>query len=521
MKLRTFLSCCALVFSTHALADVKPEAPREENKAANTSKSENDQSKEKPESEERKTPKDVSTKHAITLAGQRLEYTAVAGMLPIRDAEGKTKAEIFYIAYTKDGLNDLSQRPVTFSFNGGPGSSSVWMHLGLLGPRRVKLQDDGSAVPPPYQLVDNEYSLLDETDLVFVDPVGTGYSRATKADEAKNFYGVAEDARSVAEFIRLYVTQNTRWSSPKFLIGESYGTTRAAALSGELAQKHRMNLNGIMLVSTVLNFQTIWGGEGNDLPHVLYLPSYTATAWHHRKLAPDLQKLTIQEVLKQAEAFAMGEYLQGLMLGAALPEPQRKALVDKMARFTGVSAEWLDRANLRPGLERFSVELLREQRLQVGRFDSRYTGHVRNGLASSAEGDPSADAFFSPFASTFNQYVRSELKYVEDRPYEILASVGKWNWGAENDFVNVADTLAVAMTRNPFLKVHVSCGYTDMATPYFASHYTFNHLNVAPEIAKNITIDDYYAGHMMYLNLPDLAKQRADLVKFIRTASGR
>ncbi|HSI65075.1 MAG TPA: peptidase S10 [Candidatus Saccharimonadia bacterium] len=524
MKLRALLFCSLVFFSTHLPAEVKEEPSQksgESGKAGKPGEGEKDDDKEKPGSKGRESPKVSSTKHAITLGGQMVEYVATAGTLPLKDAEGKTTAEIFYVSYTKDGLNDLSQRPVTFSFNGGPGSSSVWMHLGLLGPRRVKLQDDGSAVPPPYHLVDNEYSLLDETDLVFIDPVGTGYSRATKPDEAKTFFGVAEDARSVAEFIRLYVTQNTRWESPKFLIGESYGTTRAAALSGELAQKHRMNLNGIMLVSTVLNFQTIWGGEGNDLPHVLYLPSYTAAAWHHRKLAPDLQKLTIQEVLKQAETFAMGEYLQALMLGSSLPVEQRKAVVDKMARFTGVSADWLDRANLRPSLERFCVELLRDQRLQVGRFDSRYTGHVRNGLAAGVEGDPSADAFFSPFASTFNHYVRSELKYTDDRPYEILASVGKWNWGADNDFLNVADTLAVAMTRNPFLKVHVSCGYTDMATPYFASHYTFNHLNIAPEIARNITIDDYYAGHMMYLNLPDLAKQRADLGKFIRAASGR
>ncbi|QIF05093.1 peptidase S10 [Roseimicrobium sp. ORNL1] len=521
MKLCTLLLCFPIALATPIHADVKAEPPREEGKEAAPAKEGNDQNKEKPPSQGRKSPETSTTKHTIVLSGVRMEYTATAGTLPIRDAEGKTKAEIFYIAYTKDGLNDLSQRPVTFSFNGGPGSSSVWMHLGLLGPRRVKLQDDGSAVPPPYQLVDNEYSLLDETDLVFIDPVGTGYSRATKPEDAKLFFGLAEDARSVAEFIRLYVTQNTRWASPKFLIGESYGTTRAAALSGELANKHRMNLNGIMLVSTVLNFQTIWGGEGNDLPHVLYLPSYTATAWHHRKLPEDLQKLPIQDVLKQAEAFAVGEYLQAIMLGAALPDEQRKAVLEKMARFTGVSADWLDRANLRPGLERFSVELLRDRRLQVGRFDSRYTGHVRNGLASSAEGDPSGDAFFAPFASTFNHFIRTELKYIDDQPYEILASLGKWNWGAENDFVNVAETLAVAMTRNPFLKVHVSCGYTDLATPYFASHYTFKHLNVAPEISKNITIDDYYAGHMMYLNLPDLAKQRTDLGKFIRAATGR
>ncbi len=521
MKLKMFFAL-ALWLASMAAGDVSAQAPPVVAAAgAEPKDAKPEAAAKKPGSDDFKTPADSVTKHAVTVGGQRLEYTATAGTLPIRDAEGKKTAEIFYIAYTKDGPVDAAVRPVTFSFNGGPGSSSVWMHLGLLGPRRVKLKDDGSAVPPPYTLIDNEHTLLDETDLVFIDPVGTGYSRATKLDEARKFYGLAEDAKSVAEFIRLYVTRNTRWASPKFLIGESYGTTRAAALSQELAQKHRMNLNGIMLVSVVLNFQTIWGGEGNDLPHVLYLPSYTATAWHHQKLPPDLQKLPLPEVLKQAEAFAMGDYQQALALGMGLPADRRKSVLTQLARFTGLTEGWLDRADLRPSLERFSVELLRDKNLQTGRFDSRYTGHVRNRLAASSEGDPSADAVFSAFGSTFNHYVRSELKFEDDRPYEILASLGPWNWGAENDFVNVAETLAAAMTKNPFLRVHVSCGYTDMATPYFATRYTFNHLNVAPEIARNVTMDDYEAGHMMYLNLPDLVKQKADLARFIKMSAAK
>lgn len=476
-------------------------------------------------SEEKKTretlpPPNAVTKHSLTLNGQKLDYTATAGTLPLKDKEGKTVANIFYIAYTKDGVSDLTKRPVTFSFNGGPGSSSVWMHLGLLGPRRVKLRDDGSPPPPPYELVDNEYSLLDETDLVFIDPVGTGYSRATKPEEAKKFYGVKEDTRSVGEFIRLYVTKNTRWSSPKFLIGESYGTTRAAALSGELSQEHRMNLNGIMLLSTVLNFQTIWGGPGNDLPHVLYLPSYTAAAWYHHKLAPDLQKLPLEQVLKQAEDFAAGDYNHALLLGSNLDKKKYEAVLKQMSRLTGLSEQYLDRANLRPALSRFNVELLRDRDQQIGRFDARYTGFVRDRLSDTAEGDPSADAVFSVFASNFNQYVRTELKYDEDEPYEILAGVGPWNWGAENSFANVAGTLAASITANPFLKVHVSCGFYDMATPYFASRYTFSHLDINPALMKNIMLDYYTAGHMMYLNLPDLQKQKADLARFIKGASG-
>lgn len=470
---------------------------------------------------EKDKPRIVQTQHSVVVNGTAISYTATAGMMPLKDGEGKTVAEIFYMAYTRDGVADLTRRPLTFSFNGGPGSSSVWMHLGLLGPKRVKLKDDGSPVPPPYELVDNEHSLLDETDLVFIDPVGTGYSRALKQEDAKKFYGVKEDTTSVAEFIRLYVTKNTRWASPKFLIGESYGTTRAAALSGELGSRHLMNLNGIMLVSAVLNFQTIWGGPGNDLPHVLYLPSYTATAWHHQKLGPDLQKLPLKEVLAQAETFAIGEYNHALMQGSALAPEVRKAVLEKLAAFTGLTPAYLDRADLRPSLQRFAVELLRDKDLQIGRFDSRYTGHVRDRLTETSEGDPSADAIFSAYASTFNHYIRTELKFEEDKPYEILTgAVQPWNWGAENDFVNVAEVLAKSMTKNPFMKVHVSLGYTDLATPYFAAKYTFNHLDVAPEIARNLVMDDYTAGHMMYLNLPDLAKQKADLARFIRQASG-
>jgi len=475
----------------------------------------------KDDKKDEKADKKVETEHSITLGGQKIDYTATVGTLALKDAEGKTTADIFYIAYTKKSTSDAATRPLTFSFNGGPGSSSVWMHLGLLGPKRVKLRDDGFAVPPPYQLVENDSSLLDETDLVFIDPVSTGLSRATKPADAKNFHGLNEDAKSIGEFIRLYVTKNSRWLSPKFLIGESYGTTRAAALSGELLDTHRMNLNGIMLVSTVLNFQTIWGSDGNDLPHVLYLPSFAATAWYHKKLPADLQSKRLTEVLAEAEKFASGDYNQALLLGSSIPAAQRAVTVKQMARLTGLSEAFVSAANLRVSLGRFNAELLRDRRLVVGRFDSRYTSTVRDPLSSQAECDPSADAIFSVFASTFHHYLRNDLKFEDDRPYNILASVGKWNWDAENHYADVTETLAESMTTNPYLKVHVSNGYFDMATPYFASRYTFNHLTVHPDLMKNITHDDYTAGHMMYLNQPDLKKQKTDLSKFIRAASGQ
>ena len=516
----SLLACLAFALSSASLSsqEKKPDAP-------SASQSEKKDGEKKPEAEksDSKPPASITTEHSLTLNGQKIEFTATAGLLPLKDAEGKTTAEIFHIAYVKKETDPAkaAKRPLTFSFNGGPGSSSVWLHLGLLGPKRVKLQDNGFAVPPPYELVDNEFSLLDETDLVFIDPVGTGYSRASKPDEAKNFHGLNEDARSVAEFIRLYVSREKRWLSPKFLIGESYGTTRAAALSGELSRAHRMNLNGIMLVSTVLNFQTIWGGSGNDLPHVLYLPGYAATAWYHKKLPADLQSQPLTAVLKEAEDFATGDYNQALLLGSALDTTRRTAVVKKMARLTGLSESFIDAANLRVPLQRFNAELLRAERLVVGRFDSRYTSHVQDPLSETAERDPSADAIFSAFASTFNHYVRADLQFEEDRPYHILAGLGKWNWGAENEFVNVADILADSMTANPFLKVHVSNGIYDLATPYFAARHTFTHLSLHPDLQKNIIQSDYTAGHMMYLNLPDLAKQKADLAKFIRQASGQ
>ncbi len=494
--------------------------PAEESKKE--SKESGAKAEEKSDAKDEKPEKRSQTRHGMTIGGQKVDYTAIAGLMALKDAEGKPTAEIFYIAYTKDSVGGAPAvaRPLTFSFNGGPGSSSVWMHMGLLGPKRVKLAAGGFAVPPPYELVENEYCLLDETDLVFIDPVSTGYSRATKPDEAKNFHGVNEDARSIGEFIRLYVTKHSRWPSPKFLIGESYGTTRAAALSGELLESHRMNLNGIMLVSTVLNFQTIWGGEGNDLPHVLYLPSFAAAAWYHKKLAPELQAKPLADVLEEAEAFASGPYNRALLVGAALPAAERASIAKQMARLTGLQESFVDAANLRVSLSRFNAELLRDRRLVLGRFDCRYTSAVRDPLSDGAERDPSADAVFSAFASTFQHYVRNDLNFEEDRPYNVLANVGRWNWSAENRFADVSGTLAESLSTNPFLKVHVSSGFFDMATPYFASRYTFNHLTVHPDLFKNITHDTYTAGHMMYLNLPDLKKQKSDLAKFIRGASG-
>jgi carboxypeptidase C (cathepsin A) len=475
--------------------------------------------KERPKEPQEKA---VQTSHNITIDGKRLSYTATAGTILLRDEEeDKPIASIFYIAYTRDETKDLATRPITFSFNGGPGSSSVWMHLGLLGPRRVHLAEDGGALPAPYQLQDNEYSLLDETDLVFIDPVSTGYSRAIPPKEARRFHGLREDVRSVADFIRLYVTRHKRWPSPKFVIGESYGTTRAAALSGELSDQLKMNVNGIMLVSTVLNFQTLDAKPGNDLPFVLYLPSYAVTAWFHKKLAPELQALPLADVFNQAQTFATGDYKTALFEASALDDAARAKVVAQYARLTGLSTNYVDRANLRVPLFRFASELLADENRVIGRYDGRYKGYVRDRLAGRMEQDPSYEAVASAFASTFNNYIRVELKYETDLPYEVLTSVQPWNWDTSNGYVDVADILADVLTRNPFLKVHVSSGYYDLATPLLATQYTFNHLGVDQALLSNITLDSYTAGHMMYLNLPDLKKSKIDLARFIKSASGQ
>jgi carboxypeptidase C (cathepsin A) len=475
-----------------------------------------DAAKEKPkDGEERR----VETRHRVTIGGQSIDYMAVAGTLQLRDAEQKPTASIFYIAYTREGVKDPDSRPLTFSFNGGPGSSSVWMHLGLLGPQRVVLAEDGSALPPPYRLVNNEHSLLDMSDLVFIDPVSTGFSRAAEPKDVGKFHGLHEDAAAVAEFIRLYVTRNLRWPSPKFVIGESYGTTRAAALSGELSQRHKLNLNGIILVSTVLNFQTIETARGNDLAYLMYLPSYCATAWYHKKLPADLQQLPLTNVVALARDFAITNYNQALFRGATLSADERRAFAGHMARLTGLSADYLDRADLRVAMGRFAAELLADRQRVLGRYDGRYTGYVRDRLANAMEQDPSFEAVASAFASSFNHYVRTDLKFESDLPYEVITSVGPWNWGQVNGYVNVAETLASAMTRNPFLKVEACCGYYDLATPFFATEYTFSHLGIDPSLLANVTLDYYTAGHMMYLNQPDLKKQKADLARFIRAAS--
>ena len=477
---------------------------------------------EKPKDEKKPAPpeeKSVPTKHSLMIDGREIKYTATAGTIILKLEDGTPKASIFYIAYTKDDVSDPAQRPITFSFNGGPGAASVWLHLGALGPRHVQMGDAGALLPPPYKLVDNEYSLLDVTDLVFIDPVSTGYSRAVPGETPNQFHGVTQDVESVADFIRLYTTRNKRWSSPKFLAGESYGTTRAAGLSGYLQQRYGMYLNGILLISTILNFETAEFDTGNDLPYILFLPTYTAIAWYHKKLPADLQG-DLQKAIEESRKFAAGEYLDALMAGDALPSAGRSETAQKLSRLTGVSQDYVDRANLRVEIGRFTKELLRNERLTVGRIDARFTSMDRDAAGERPEFDPSIAAIIGPYAGMLNDYVRNDLKFDSDLPYEVLtARVRPWNYAPyENRYVNVADTLRQAMTQNPFLHVFVAKGYYDLATPFFAADYTVEHLGLDPTLRGHITGAYYEGGHMMNVHPPSLAKLKQDMAKFISSS---
>lgn len=478
-----------------------------------------EETKEKPKVEDQL----VQTQHSVKIGGKTVKYTATAGTMVLREeddekGEHEPKASIFYVAYTVDPKNGKA-RPLTFSFNGGPGSASVWLHLGLLGPRRVDVEKDGAGLPPPYSLVDNEFSLLDETDLVFIDPVTTGYSRQVPGEKAKTFHGLTKDMETVAEFIRLYTTRHTRWTSPKFLIGESYGTTRAAALSGFLQERLGMYLNGIMLISSILDFSTAYFGPGNDLPHILFLPSFTATAWYHKKLEPGLQQ-NLRKTLNEVEEFARGEYALALMQGDGLPKLEREAIVAKLARYTGLSQDYIERTNLRVEIMRFTKELQRDKRLTTGRLDTRFTAADRDAAGETWEFDPSYAVIQGPYTATFNDYIRGELGFETDLPYEILsARVHPWSYKEnENSYVNVAETLRKAMSMNPYLKVFVANGYYDLATPYFATEYTFNHLQLEPSLRENISMEYYEAGHMMYVHRPSLVAQKEHLANFIRNS---
>lgn len=451
------------------------------------------------------------TSHTLKINDQTIDYLATAGHYIIKDPQGKPEASIFFVAYTKKNVVDLATRPVTFCFNGGPGSSSVWLHIGAFGPMRLATNEEGFPLLPAH-LENNDYSLLDLTDLVFIDPVSTGYSFAIPMDEAKKFYGVEKDIQSVGEFIRLYVTRNDRWLSPKYIAGESYGTTRAAALAYDLFEKDRMSINGIILVSSILNFQAYWQDVGNDLPYILFFPSYTAAAWYHKRIKDPKE---LRETLLSAETFAMGDYATALLQGDKVDPTEKEMVVETMSQLLGVSKEFILRNNLRIDVFHFMKELLRDQNRVIGRFDARFTGIDTSPASSHAMQDPSFAILFPPFTQVFNHYLRHDLKVESDSQYEVLKDLGSWDYGkAVNQYFDVTEELQKVMSKNPEMTVYVASGLYDLATPYFAGEYVLNHLNLDPEIKKNVQNSFFEAGHMLFIHKPSLRKLKKELTSF-------
>ena len=471
------------------------------------------------------THKPVFTTNTVAIAGRRVTYVAETGMLPILKTDGTSRASVFYVAYTRTGLprqseaaagqTNLAARPVTFCFNGGPGSSSVWLHLGALGPRRVKMNEDGTLPPLPFGLVDNEYSILDGSDLVFIDPVATGFSRPVKDEKPDQFFGDSADLDSVGEFIRLWTTRHERWLSPKYLCGESYGVFRAAGLADHLRSRYGMYLSGLVLVSGVLDFATIWNNPGNDTPYPLYLPAFTAAAQFHKKLPPDLQS-DLPRALAEARAFAQGEYTAALQQGAALPADERKKIVGELARLTGLSPQVIEDNHLRVDSGVFRKQLLRDKGLILGAYDARITGRDDDPASPYPDFDPSSAATLGPFSAAMNSYARGELKFEDDLPYEILAGVQPWNYGVRNNYANAGERLAATMNQNPYMRVLVLGGRCDLVCPIDTMRYALGHMQLDAAYRTNITYAEFDAGHMMYVNLPDLQKMQRDLEDFLK-----
>ncbi|HSR40087.1 MAG TPA: hypothetical protein VLL95_14335 [Phnomibacter sp.] len=469
-------------------------------------------------------PEKFVTKHSIKIDGKQINYTATAGTLILKNEKEEPIASFGYTAYSKDGETDMSNRPVTFSYNGGPGSSSIWLHMGIMGPRRVVVNDPSPNGPAPYKLEDNNYSILDVSDVVMMDPVGTGLSKAVGKAKNADFWGVDADIRSVSQFIKNYVQENERWNSPKYLLGESYGTFRSAGVADYMQTNYGISVNGIVLVSNVLDLRTLLFLPGDDLPFILYLPTYAATAWYHNKLAN--KPANLDAFLKEVRQYAYNDYAAALMKGDQLTAEEREKVLNKLVAYTGASKDYWDKANLRVNQPQFCQELLRNEGLVVGRLDSRYKGYSQNLLSEYAFVDPQSEDISPAFMSAFMHYYTTELKVSKDKNYNFGAySLPGFNWDWKHQrsesmgfgvgTPSTAPDLLNAISNNPKMKVLVLNGIYDMATPLAGSEYTMDHLGINKKIKPNITHKYYEAGHMMYIHNESAALFKKDVSEFI------
>lgn len=499
---------------TTAASAVTPDKTAESSKPAEPAKTETSEAADKEEHYDVAEVTPVATHHKMTLNGKTLNYTATAGRLPIKRDDGKTEAEMFFVAYTLDG-QESAKRPLTFSFNGGPGSASVWLHMGALGPKRVVLQANGFMPAAPYRLEDNPDTLLDRSDIVMVDAMATGYSRAANAELTKKFLGVKGDVQAFGEFIRLYISRYDRWSSPLFLLGESYGTTRAAGIAGYLAD-HGIAFNGVTLLSMAVDFQTLEWNKSNDLPYFLLVPTFNMIAGYHHKLAADLTQ-DVAKTRDEVVRWSSNEYALALGKGDAMTPEEHRKMVEQLARYIGLRPEVVEEHNLRIDVPTFTHELLLDQKLVTGRLDGRFSSP---NPGSDHFYDPTGAAILPPYTSAFNNYLRTELNYKSDMPYRVFAydqpGFQKWEWGnAVEGFPSTAGGLRSAMIKNPYMKILVMEGYYDLATPFAAANWTMDHLDLGPQLRQNISYATYNSGHMVYVDRAEHDKMKKDLVDFM------
>ncbi len=463
-----------------------------------------------------KEEKTSQTSHLVRLDGREIKYTATVGTLPIRLDDGKVAARMFFVAYTKDG-EEARTRPVSFLYNGGPGSASVWLHMGSFAPKHVQMAEDGFQPAPPFHLVDNDNTLLDVSDLVFVDAIDTGFSRVAPGVSNTYFHDQEGDLRAFGEFVDEYLKAYGRWASPKFLIGESYGTIRSAGLSQELQTRHGIELNGIVLVSALLTYQTLSPAPNNDVAWAAQIETFAATAWYHKKLPAELQRKTVKQVVEEARAFAFGDYMQALTRGNALTDAERTAMADRLARFTGLSSRFILAANLRVDSSRFRKELLRDERLMIGRLDGRFTALDADAAGERQEFDPANTAIQGAYTAAFQDYLKNDLKWESDLHYPTSGNVRPWAY-VQNSYMDKTDALRQTMARNPFLKVFVACGFYDMATYVGGVEFNVAHLAYDRQITGRISFGYYEAGHMIYIRPSAHRALKQDVERFLRSA---